>query len=290
MVDGRRRRPPDVPAAEVRRAAMLRGDLGRGRRGRAGRRRGGAARVPARRSAARSSRCWRRPAHRRRRTRWRRLGEAAVEWKLDGARIQVHRTGGEVAVYTRSLDDITARVPEVVDGRRWRCRCARSSSTARRSRCAPDGRPRPFQVTGSRVGRRLDVERRGRRLPLSPFFFDVPAPGRRGPARPPGGASAPRRWRAAVPEPLRVPRMVTADAGGRRGVLGRRAGARPRGRGGQVARRALRGRPARGRLAQGQAARTRSTSSCWPPSGATAGAGAGCRTCTSARATRPAGS
>src|SRR3954449_7598471 len=42
------------------------------------------------------------------------LGEAAVEWKLDGIRVQVHRDGGEVGVYTRSLDDITGRVPEIV--------------------------------------------------------------------------------------------------------------------------------------------------------------------------------
>ena len=41
-----------------------------------------------------------------------RVGEAAVEWKLDGARVQVHRAGAEVAVFTRTLDDITARVPE----------------------------------------------------------------------------------------------------------------------------------------------------------------------------------
>ena len=42
-------------------------------------------------------------------------GPAGIEWKLDGARIQVHRSGSEVAVYTRSLDDITARVPELVE-------------------------------------------------------------------------------------------------------------------------------------------------------------------------------
>ena len=40
---------------------------------------------------------------------------AAIEWKLDGARIQVHRSGDDVAVYTRSLDDVTGRVPEVVE-------------------------------------------------------------------------------------------------------------------------------------------------------------------------------
>ncbi|MDQ1724725.1 MAG: ligase 1, partial [Frankiaceae bacterium] len=44
-----------------------------------------------------------------------RLGEAAVEWKLDGVRVQVHRSGSEVAVFTRSLDEITGRVPEVVE-------------------------------------------------------------------------------------------------------------------------------------------------------------------------------
>jgi DNA ligase-1 len=40
---------------------------------------------------------------------------AAVEWKLDGARIQVHRDGADVAVFTRTLDEVTARVPEVVE-------------------------------------------------------------------------------------------------------------------------------------------------------------------------------
>ena len=44
-----------------------------------------------------------------------RLGTAAIEWKLDGARIQIHRHGTDVAVFTRTLDDITARVPEVVE-------------------------------------------------------------------------------------------------------------------------------------------------------------------------------
>ena len=42
-------------------------------------------------------------------------GRASVEWKLDGARIQVHRDGDDVRVFTRNLNDITARVPEVVE-------------------------------------------------------------------------------------------------------------------------------------------------------------------------------
>ena len=46
---------------------------------------------------------------------WPRSGTASVEWKLDGARIQVHRSGDEVRIYTRNLNDVTARLPEVVD-------------------------------------------------------------------------------------------------------------------------------------------------------------------------------
>ena len=59
-------------------------------------------------------------------------GVASVEWKLDGARIQVHRDGDEVRVFTRNLNDITDRLPASWP---WpgRCRCERSCSTASRS-------------------------------------------------------------------------------------------------------------------------------------------------------------
>ena len=65
-----------------------------------------------------------------------RILPAAVEWKLDGARIQVHRDGGDVGVYTRSLDDVTSRVPEIVEARAGAAGDARSCWTARRSCCA----------------------------------------------------------------------------------------------------------------------------------------------------------
>ena len=87
-----------------------------------------------------------------------RLGEAAVEWKLDGARVQIHRRDDDVRVYTRSLDDVTARVPEIVaaalalpvepavlDGEAIALRA--------------DGRPEPFQVTGSRFAPRAGQAR-----------------------------------------------------------------------------------------------------------------------------------
>jgi DNA ligase-1 len=100
------------------------------------------------------------------------LGEAALEWKLDGARIQVHRSGDEVAVFTRGLNNVTAAVPEVVE--------AALAIPARDFildgeviGLQPDGRPNPFQTTMRRFGRRLDVERMRGELPLTPYWFDL---------------------------------------------------------------------------------------------------------------------
>ncbi len=44
-----------------------------------------------------------------------RTGPAAVEWKLDGIRVQIHRAGSDVSIFTRTLDDVTERVPELVE-------------------------------------------------------------------------------------------------------------------------------------------------------------------------------
>lgn len=94
-------------------------------------------------------------------------GEASVEYKLDGARIQVHRHGDEVGVYTRSLADITHRVPEIVE-------IVRALPVhdvildGETLSLDEDGGPRPFQETMSRFG--ADVSRE---LVLRPWFFDV---------------------------------------------------------------------------------------------------------------------
>ncbi|GIF15337.1 ATP-dependent DNA ligase [Actinoplanes teichomyceticus] len=93
---------------------------------------------------------------------------AVVDAKLDGIRIQVHRSGGEVAVFTRSLDDITARLPEVVAAVRalpLREAVLDGEAMALDER----GRPRPFQETSSRAATR------GKTNPLAlvPYFFDV---------------------------------------------------------------------------------------------------------------------
>jgi DNA ligase-1 len=98
-------------------------------------------------------------------------GAASVEAKLDGARIQVHRRGDDVRVYTRNLRDVTEAVPEVVDAIR---RFDADPLVLDGEVLALDaaGRPRPFQVTMSRFGRRLEVAEMRRSVPLSPVFFD----------------------------------------------------------------------------------------------------------------------
>jgi ATP-dependent DNA ligase I len=140
-------------------------------------------------------------------------GPAAVEYKLDGARLQVHRRGDEVRAFTRSLDDITARVPEVVEAVRAlpaRELVLDGEAIALR----PDGRPYPFQVTASRFGtRRADAT-----TPLTPLFFDLlHVDGEDLIERP--GAERAAALDALVPSASRVPRALISDAAGAHAFL-----------------------------------------------------------------------
>ena len=103
-------------------------------------------------------------------------GTTIFEAKLDGARVQIHRAGDQVTVYTRSLDDVTARLPEVVEAALAlpvSALIADGEAIALR----PDNRPHRFQVTASRFGRSVDVgsKKAGAQLAqqLSVFFFDI---------------------------------------------------------------------------------------------------------------------
>jgi DNA ligase-1 len=137
------------------------------------------------------------------------LGPAALEWKLDGARVQVHKQGADVAVFTRRLNEVSGSVPEVVE--------AAAALPARELildgeviAMRPEGVPEPFQATMRRFGRKLDVAAMRRQLPLSVFFFDclylegeslLDQPAR-------------RRFEAlahAAPAALIVPRIVTGE-------------------------------------------------------------------------------
>ena len=101
-----------------------------------------------------------------------RLDRAAFEYKLDGARIQVHKGGDEVRLFTRQLQDITERLPEIVEWTRSlpvREVVLDGEAIALR----PDGRPQPFQMTMRRLGRMKDVAAMRESIPLTPFMFDA---------------------------------------------------------------------------------------------------------------------
>jgi DNA ligase-1 len=139
-----------------------------------------------------------------------RLGTAALEWKLDGARVQVHKAGDAVRVYTRNLNDVTAAVPEVVEAARG-LPARELILDGEAIALGPGGAPQPFQVTMRRFGRRLDVAAMHTELPLSAFFFDV--------LRRDGEALVDRPARErftalaeTLPSGLVVPRLVTSDA------------------------------------------------------------------------------
>ena len=102
-------------------------------------------------------------------------GTTIFEAKLDGARVQIHRAGDEVTVYTRSLDDVTARLPEVVEAT-LALPITNLIADGEAIALRPDNRPHRFQVTASRFGRSVDVAwalAAQKAEPLSVFFFDI---------------------------------------------------------------------------------------------------------------------
>jgi ATP-dependent DNA ligase I len=128
--------------------------------------------------------------------------QAAVEWKLDGIRIQAHLSDGSVRLFTRTLDEITGRVPEVVATLgKLAVRAAVLDGELIALRA--DGRPLPFQDTSARAASLAGA-------PLSVFLFDalhlegadlIDLPGWK--------RHAELAW--AVPSELLMPRLVTAS-------------------------------------------------------------------------------
>ncbi|MDX3060657.1 ATP-dependent DNA ligase [Streptomyces clavifer] len=139
------------------------------------------------------------------------LGPCAVEEKLDGIRVQVHRDGPRVRAYTRTLDDITDRLPELVTAVAG-FRGDRFILDGEVIALGPGGRPRPFQETAARVGSRRDVAAAAAAVPVVPVFFDVLSVDGRDLLDLP---LTERHTELAelVPEPMRVRRVVVTDPG-----------------------------------------------------------------------------
>jgi DNA ligase-1 len=162
-------------------------------------------------------------------------GEVIFEWKMDGARIQVHKDAREIRIYTRALNEVTSALPEIVEQVR---ELSASELILDGEAIALDAqdRPLPFQITMRRFGRKLNVEELRRTLPIRAFFFDCLYLNGRSIA----DQSARERFEAlagAVVQKLRVPRVVTSSqdeahrfyeaalAAGHEGVMAKSPGA-----------------------------------------------------------------
>ena len=134
-------------------------------------------------------------------------GDLAFEWKMDGARIQAHKSGDEIRIYSRALNDVSAAIPEIVEA----VRALPTRDVVLDGEAVvldAQGRAVAFQVTMRRFGRKLDVETMRAKLPIHAFFFDCLRLDERTLADLPG------RERIAalthiVPERMRMPRIVT---------------------------------------------------------------------------------
>src|SRR5256712_6890766 len=138
-----------------------------------------------------------------------RLGTAAFEWKLDGARVQAHKSGGEIRVYTRSLNEVTSAVPEIVAAL-GDCAARELILDGETIALRPNGTPFPFQETMRRFGRKLDVEALRTTFPLNVFFFDCLLVDREDLTAKPAKERFDTLARI-LPADLIIPRLVTGD-------------------------------------------------------------------------------
>lgn len=137
------------------------------------------------------------------------LTRAAFEYKVDGARVQVHKNGREIKVFSRALHDVTAAVPEVVELVQ-NIACRNLILDGEVIALQTDGAPHPFQSTMRRFGRKLDIQSLRSALPLSVYFFDCLLFNDEDLT----GFSAEKRWSVMAehfPAAALIPRIITED-------------------------------------------------------------------------------
>jgi DNA ligase-1 len=99
-------------------------------------------------------------------------GTSALEYKYDGARIQLHHDGEDIKIWTRGLSEVTASLPDVVETARRELAAPPFILDGEVLALDPTGRPLPFQELMRRFRRVHDVDRLRREMPLSLHFFD----------------------------------------------------------------------------------------------------------------------
>jgi DNA ligase-1 len=138
-----------------------------------------------------------------------RISPAAVEWKVDGIRVQLHRNGSQVRVFTRTLDDITLRVPELVEAA-LSLNVTAAVLDGEAVALRPDGRPLPFQVTSARAASHSSPGGEPGPMPLALFLFDLLHVDGTDLLEHPA-ADRYARLATVAPAELVIPRLVTAD-------------------------------------------------------------------------------
>jgi DNA ligase 1 len=138
-----------------------------------------------------------------------RINPAAVEWKVDGIRVQLHRNGSVVRVFTRTLDDITLRVPELVQAA-LSLNVTTAVLDGEAVALRKDGRPLPFQVTSARAASQSGPGGDAGLVPLALFLFDLLHVDGTDVLEHPA-ADRYARLAAVAPAELVIPRLVTAD-------------------------------------------------------------------------------
>jgi DNA ligase-1 len=138
-----------------------------------------------------------------------RIPMAALEWKLDGARVQVHKNGDEVRIYTRTGNDVTAAAPEIVSAV-LRAQAQSLILDGEAIALKANGAPYAFQDTMRRFGRVLDIETMRATMPLSVFFFDCLRRDESDLVSMPTTARF-EAMTAALPSELLIPRLVTSE-------------------------------------------------------------------------------
>jgi DNA ligase-1 len=101
------------------------------------------------------------------------MDEAAIEWKFDGARVQIHKDGDDIVLYSRRLENITQSLPDIVEAVRQHVHVDTAILDGEAVAIDADGRPRPFQDILKRFRRKYDVNLTAKEIPLTLNLFDI---------------------------------------------------------------------------------------------------------------------
>jgi len=100
-------------------------------------------------------------------------GETALEYKLDGARIQIHKSGDNIKIYSRRLSDNTESLPEIVEIIKRKITAGKAILEGEVVAVGKDGSPLPFQHLMRRFRRKRGIEHAARKIPLQLYLFDI---------------------------------------------------------------------------------------------------------------------